>query len=146
VKQEINKMRNKYRAWCVNAKEMKRVVKIDMTSDVITCEIEVDSEYTFRPLFVTGEYPDVVLTQSTGIKDKNGADVYEGDIIEATISSRWTGVSRWIGVVKYSVERASYILEDINEFLSDFTYLKQSSNGFEIIGNIYENPELMEMK
>ena len=125
---------------------MKRVVKIDMTSDVITCEIEVDSEYTFRPLFVTGEYPDVVLTQSTGIKDKNGADVYEGDIIEATISSRWTGVSRWIGVVKYSVERASYILEDINEFLSDFTYLKQSSNGFEIIGNIYENPELMEMK
>jgi len=135
-----------FRAWCVNAKEMKRVAKIDMTSDVITCEIEIDSEYTYGPLFVTGEHPDAILTQSIGLFDKNGVEIFEGDIIEATISSRWTGVSRWIGVVKYSVERASYILEDINEFLSDFTYLKQSSNGFEIIGNIYENPELMEIE
>lgn len=44
----------KFRAWCVNAKEMNRVVGIDMTSDVITCEIEVDSEYTYGPLFEQG--------------------------------------------------------------------------------------------
>lgn len=131
----------KFRAWCVNAKEMNRVVGIDMTSDVITCEIEVDSEYTYGPLFVTGEYPDAVLMQSTGLLDKNGAEIYEGDIVKPS------SFASWIGVVKYSSESVAYILDDHNnEFRrGGNVYLSQFNEGLEVKGNIYENPELMEV-
>ena len=130
----------KFRAWCVNAKEMNRVVGIDMTSDVITCEIEVDSEYTYGPLFVTGEYPDAVLMQSTGLLDKNGAEIYEGDIVKPS------SFASWIGVVKYSSESVAYILDDNEITRSVNVYLSQFNGEFEILGNIYENPELMEVQ
>jgi hypothetical protein len=131
----------RYRAWCVNAKEMKRVAKIDMTSDVITCEIEVNSECTYGPLFITGEDPDAVLMQSTGLKDKNGVDIYVGDIVKPV------SFASWIGVVKYSPENAAYILDDHNnEFIrGENVYLSQFNEGLEVKGNIYENPELMEV-
>lgn len=131
----------KFRAWCVNAKEMKRVAKIDMTSDVITCEIEVNSECTYGPLFITGEDPDVVLMQSTGLPDKNGVEIFEGDIVKPV------SFASWIGVVKYSPENAAYILDDHNnEFIrGENVYLSQFNEGLEVKGNIYENPELMEV-
>ena len=129
----------KFRAWCVNTKEMKKVVIIDMTSDVITCEIEVNSEYTYGPLFITGEDPDVFLMQSTGLTDKNGAEIYEGDIVKAV------AFLKWIGIVKYDTERAAFMLDGINDTHTrdNYVYMNQFDDDFEILGNIYENPELM---
>ena len=118
----------RYRAWCINANEMKSVVKIDMTSDVITCEIEVDSEYTYGPLFVTGEYPDVILMQSTGLNDENGIEIFEGDIVSAIYGLCEV---KFIGdgyrIVKGS-HAGSLLVQDLR-----------------VVGNIYENPELMEV-
>lgn len=131
----------KFRAWCVNAKEMKKVATIDMTSDVITCEIEIDSECTYGPLFITGEDPDVVLMQSTGLKDKNGAEIYEGDIVKAV------AFLKWIGIVKYDTEKAAFMLDGLNDTHTrdNYVYMSQFDDDFEILGNIYENPELMEV-
>lgn len=82
-----------------------------------------------------------VLVQSTGLKDKNGAEIYEGDIVKPV------SFSSWIGVVKYSSENAAYILDDHNnEFRrGENVYLSQFDEGLEFKGNIYENPELMEV-
>lgn len=127
----------KFRVWILNTKEMENVVSIDMNSDAITCEIE----YAYGLLFITGRKPDGVLMQSTGLKDLNGVEIYEGDIVKPV------SFASWIGVVKYSPENAAYILDDHNnEFIrGENVYLSQFNEGLEIIGNIYENPELMEV-
>lgn len=139
----------KFRAWCVNAKEMKKVVIIDMTSDVITCEIEVNSECTYGPLFITGKDPDVVLMQSTGLKDFNGVEIYEGDILLSKASENQEDWKKWQvhyadgrflidykQIPKDKRKRKNLEIEDLCE---DNVWLY----GLEVIGNIYENPELM---
>jgi uncharacterized phage protein (TIGR01671 family) len=79
-----------------------------------------------------------VLSQYTGIKDISGVEIYEGDIFIARNSHNckfkviYDG-SRFIGV-NYDRERVCYV---------DSCY-KNGSSRLEIIGNIYENPGLLE--
>jgi len=82
-----------------------------------------------------------VLVQSTGLKDKNGAEIYEGDIVKAV------AFLKWIGIVKYDTEKAAFMLDGVNDTHTrdNYVYMSQFDDDFEILGNIYENPELMEV-
>ena len=77
---------------------------------------------------------DVELMQYTGVKDKNGKEIYEGDIIKF-------GKSTF--TVKYCKEFASF-----KKFFSDdcVTDLINIPELYEVIGNIFENPELLEQE
>lgn len=77
---------------------------------------------------------DVVIMQYTGLKDNNGVEIYEGDVLDYYCGG--TKQDR-----PYEVESAFKIWEDIGIGQGD-SYYRMS--GFEIIGNLYENPELIE--
>lgn len=85
----------------------------------------------------------------TGLKDKNSVEIYEGDIVVAT-DDRFPNFE-----IKYQPEWASYILQggdDIffiakdNKWQYDDQPLRLETIEFEVIGNVYQNPDLLEAK
>ena len=81
------------------------------------------------------------LLQYTGLKDKNGKEIYEGDIIK--YKSPYNRRLNHISPVKSLETEASFGTKDIygNEIP---LYTISANNYFEVIGNIYENKNLLE--
>ena len=87
---------------------------------------------------VAGEWivnNDIHLMQSTGLFDKNNKEIFEGDIV-LVLGSLYT--------VFYDNERGSYRLKPHDDrwnvdYMSNFAH----SGNFEVVGNIYENKELL---
>jgi uncharacterized phage protein (TIGR01671 family) len=77
----------------------------------------------------------IELMQFTGLLDKNGKEIYEGDIV--SLKGKRKGTKPVIGTVEYTPEEAQYhVIVDILHF--PLNYYEQ-----EVIGNIYSNPELL---
>ena len=125
----------RYRAWDKNLKTMYEV-------DVIMSIDFGESEICVKTLFFeqTNRYnfDDIVLMQSTGLRDKNGKEIFEGDILE---------VNDWLEVVSFSEEKAMFVSKGIG-FPETSLYDLLDSDIFtvEIIGNIYTNPKLAEVE
>lgn len=86
-------------------------------------------------------YPDEIeLMQSTGLKDKNGKEIFEGDVVRQVRTQPTTENEVIIGVVTM-IEGAWLIMND-NEQLASKLWSETDEN--EIIGNIYENKELLD--
>lgn len=112
--------------------------------------INIDS----RGYDMVGDYTEDCfhIMQYTGLKDKNGKEIYEGDILTSTdYPFQNYGSHNYYGVIEWWNELAAFcitkrlapssksrgISDGISEHLEDI-------ERFEIIGNIYENPELLE--
>ena len=78
---------------------------------------------------------DVELMQFTGLLDKNGKEIYEGDILKFYFGSKWERDQ-----VQYDDKYAHYSLKESNITLNFFI---ENEDTLEVIGNIYENPELI---
>lgn len=81
---------------------------------------------------------DIEIMQCTGLKDKNGKLIFEGDILKCLYISPIGEIIPKLGFVKF----------DFGAFWFDYklgsSYLYNENALFEIIGNIHENPELLE--
>ena len=86
-------------------------------------------------------YPDEIkLMQSTGLKDKNGKEIFEGDIVD------YKGRE---AIIKWHGSYASFIyrfVDELNKRSAEWYPLYLAYLKCEVIGNIYENPELLEVE
>nr|DAK63510.1 MAG TPA: YopX protein [Caudoviricetes sp.] len=85
-----------------------------------------------------------ILMQSTELKDKNDNEIFEGDIVKYKYKK-----GTFTDIVTYSKFYAFFGLkDDTGDLICSFDWLLENvgKDGFEVIGNIYENHELLEGK
>ena len=129
----------KFRAWLKENKKMENVKTMGFTDKTIRClkKNEFINAYLLRRV----SFDDVELMQYTGLRDKNGKEIYEGDIIKYKFP--YDKRIKHISPVKFLETEASFGIKDRygNEIP---LYTISANNYFEVIGNIYENKNLLE--
>ncbi|MFA6152930.1 MAG: YopX family protein [Chitinophagaceae bacterium] len=87
-----------------------------------------------------------VPLQYTGLKDKNGKEIYEGDIVKSIYNPRneyYTKKENMM-IVEYDICNPCFVLIDIkNKNIMEYDFVCCNMRSNEVIGNIYENPELI---
>ena len=122
----------RYRAWDKIRKTMYEVDDI-MSIDFGKSEISVKTLFFERTNYY--KFDDIVLMQSTGLTDKNGKEIFEGDVLE-------TKDGLLDGVVEYRTDLGMWTNSLFR--YNNFERLCNVADSTYIIGNIYENPELLE--
>lgn len=128
-------MTPKFRAWLKEEKEMIDVDEIhwsdgqlDFIGDGITFKCKSD---------------DLVLMQSTGLKDKNGKEIFEGDVVQYQNTKVPSADSK--GVIRYFDNWAMFGIDiEHNEPRALFFNGLADHISLDVVGNTYENPELLE--
>ena len=123
----------KFRAWHKEKKEIVDVEEIDFMNKVINY---IDNDYENNRQEIRGAYfEDVELMQYTGLKDKNNKEIYEGDVLSNGNDEK---------PYKVIFENGSFRAEFEGDFEEYSFYLIDIvAQHCEIVGNIYQNPELL---
>ncbi|EKQ3345423.1 TPA: YopX family protein [Enterococcus faecium] len=131
----------KFRAWDKRKNVMRDVAVLHFTKNGKTNFIE----YWINPTELKSYHVrNIDLMQSTGMKDKNGVEIFEGDIVQWGDTPDWEEEPIRVAVVKINpdiqfdsnvgiFEYGRFIYRDTERFLT-------------VLGNVYENPELLEVE
>ena len=135
----------KFRMWMKSLKWMCDVTNISLDSKFVDICQQGDTE---RYTEMSVEFDEIVLMQSTGLKDKNGKEIFEGDIVRTTrflgradeIGGFYEYEKDYVGVVK--VLEGAWVIDTGSVAVRLWSEIDEP----EVLGNIYENPELLEDK
>ena len=128
----------KYRAWDSWRKRMSVVDRIYIDTEGVRLYDDFGEYWR--------DFRDIKLMQSTGLLDKNGKEIFEGDIVRTTrflgrvdeIGGFYEYEKDYVGVVK--VLEGSWVIDTGIVAVRLWSEIDES----EVLGNIYENPELLE--
>ena len=120
----------KFRAWDKQWKSIVRVTMILFNTNEIDFESNAGEPKSLEHF---------ELMQFTGLKDKNGKEIYEGDIINGLVVTYLGDSNAGLGM------NAGWYLQrdDFESWVELECRCNENENNYEIIGNIYENPELL---
>lgn len=128
----------KFRGWDV---ELKQMVYNDEQTGYI--------EYETNPIralnaILNGDDQGYIYMQYTGIKDKKGKEIYEGDIVLVKAEGYEPIISQveWGGTEYPAFDLPDYDDYEMNAFAS--IYHSEPKETIEVIGNIYENPDFID--
>lgn len=122
----------KMKAWLKKENKMVAIIGIDLNYQYIRYS---DDGNLFKDDYKIADFKDIELLQFTGTKDKAGQELYEADVILFN-----DGIDDIYGLISYDDDEGTYRVsyENITEHLSE------REGDFEIVGNIFENPQLHE--
>lgn len=136
----------KFRAWDKNRKEMFFGSPVYLYSGTKNGEFDYLQEYItgshLSKLAHDGAFEFEVM-QFTGLKDKNGKEIYEGDIVNVKtnhVSDLAPDREPTISTVEIKFERAMFVFGDMT-----MNYRPLQKAELEVIGNRFENPELLKL-
>lgn len=135
----------KFRAWNTGIRMNRGMYSWEEMIDSLDSEIN-PYKSLFAPFLQSEQFkenPWIILMQYTGLKDKNGTEIYEGDIVET-----FDGYRGGKGEVKWFAEWEGawfygYYLVNGNNPQYRISFPQMETKFIEVIGNIYENPELL---
>ena len=125
----------KFRAWISEADTMINNLKgIDFENEtVVLKKFYWEDGFPVEEEVFEVEIGNAILMQSTGLKDKNGKEIFEGDVVKCNglLGTIESFKAMWIcSFVKYNnYQKVGFFAQEI-----------------EVVGNVYENPELLEDK
>ena len=127
----------KFRAWDDELKEMVLESELDDCESLLNC-----GELVIGRFDTNEDWYELIRLQFTGLKDKSGKEVYEGDIINCP-----RRIINKLAIVEFDNIKKAFTFRELHN--KEYTRYFQEFveyNEIEIIGNIYENPELLEVK
>lgn len=119
----------------VYVKRLDLVLPVDeINFNINVIEVLLDNDDGFEQF----GFEDVEFIENTGMKDKNGKYIYEGDIVRVN--------GTWNCIIEYEQSSCAFVLKSIDSrwSMGYFSNYERIEEMLEVIGNIYEDKELVE--
>lgn len=139
-------MTPRYRAWIKTEKRMllsDDILNIDYANkEIVTQQVYFKNGLPDDRDIYFYDFDEIVLMQSTGLKDKNGKEIFEGDVLEIEDEGEVLGNAK----LTWDNEQAVFMIEavSVDDIAPFHEILSDESYSYRVVGNVYENPELLE--
>ena len=132
----------KFRAWDKNTERMWDIETWHIADEYVNLIEPVTSTADINAERFWRKQSEIILMQYTGLKDKNGVEIYEGDIVKLHVVI--LSPDDKVGEIKYSPAYGYSIYFTSNRMARQEYWSTGGKHTIEVIGNIHENADLLE--